>query len=62
MSGNKKSQWTMIKKLLGKNKEIVDDAYVYTEEGLKKEIMDYETEYTEKWRSSIYQKYEKTDF
>ena len=26
----------MIKELLGKNKEIVEDAYVYTEEGLKK--------------------------
>ena len=52
----------MIKELLGKNKEIVEDAYVYTEEGLKKEIMDYETEYIEGWRSSIYQKYEKTDF
>merc|ERR1711874_180348 len=78
MSGDKKSQWeekkneetwnngkkfwTMIKELLGKNKEIVDDAYVYTEEGLKKEIMDYETEYIEGWRNSIYQKFEKTDF
>merc|ERR1711874_271894 len=46
MSGNKKSQWeekkieetwkngkkfwTMIREILGKNKEIVDDAYVYT--------------------------------
>merc|ERR1711874_120062 len=49
MSGDKKSQWeekkieetwnngkkfwTMIKDLLGKNKEIEDEAYVYTEEG-----------------------------
>jgi len=78
MSGDKKSQWEkkkitetwkdgkkfwkMIKELLGKNKEIVDDAYVYTEEGLKEEIMDCETEFTENWKSSIYQRMEKTDF
>ena len=78
MSGNKKSQWEekkieetwnngkefwkMIKELLGENKEIEDEAYVYTEEGVKKEIMDYETEYIEGWKSSIYQKFEKTDF
>ena len=78
MSGDKKSQWEkkkieetwkdgkkfwkMIKELLGKNKEIEDDAYVYTEEGQKKEIMECETKFTEDWKSSIYQKMEKTDF
>ena len=59
---NGKKFWTMIKELLGKNKEIVDEAYVYTDEGQKIEIMDFEEEYSEEWRKSIYQKYEKTDF
>ena len=51
MSGDKKSQWEsekitetwkdgkefwkMIKELLGKNKELVEEAYVYTDDGLK---------------------------
>jgi len=63
MSGDKKSQWEkkkieetwkdgkkfwkVIKELLGKNKEIVDDAYVYTEEGQKEEIMECETKFIE---------------
>ena len=59
---NGKKFWTMIKELLGKNKEIVDEAYVYTDEGQKKEIKEFEDEYSEEWRKSIYQKYEKTDF
>merc|ERR1711874_494365 len=59
---NGKKFWTMIKELLGKNKEIVDEAYVYTDDGQKIEIMDLEEEYSAEWRNSIYQKYEKTDF
>jgi len=43
---NGKKFWTMIKELLGKNKEIVDEAYMYTE-GQKKEIMEFEDEYSE---------------
>ena len=59
---NGKKFWTMIKELLGKNKEIVNEACVYTYDGLKKEIMDCEEEYSEEWRRSIYQKYEKNRF
>ena len=78
MSGNKKSQWeekkiketwndgkkfwTMIKELLGKNKEKEEEAFVFTEEGEKKEILEYEGEYIDGWKSSVYQKSEKTDF
>ena len=78
MSGDKKSQWEqkkieetwkngkkiwkMIKELLGKNKELEDDAFVYTEEGLKKEIMECEANFIEDWKKSIYQKKDKTDF
>merc|ERR1711874_379915 len=36
IKNNGKKFWTMIKELLGKNKEIVDVAYVYTDEGQKK--------------------------
>ena len=58
MSGNKKGQWeekkiketwnngkkfwTMIKELLGTNKEKEKEAYIFTEEGVKKEIMEYD--------------------
>ena len=49
-------------RVIRENKEIVDEAYVYTDEGQKKEIMEFEDEYSEEWRKSIYQKYEKTDF
>ena len=75
MSGDKKSQWeekkigetwnnskkfwTMIKELLGKNKVVEEEAFVYTEEREKIEIMDYDTEYISSWKSSIYQKFEK---
>ena len=52
----------MIKELLGKNKELVDEAYVYTDEGLKEEILDCENKFTESWKDSIYQKMEKTNF
>merc|ERR1711913_158773 len=77
MSGNKKGQleenkinetwndgktfWTMIKELLGKNKEKEEEAFVFTEEGEKKEIMEYNKEYADGWKSSVYQKSEKTD-
>ena len=51
----------MIKVLLGKNKE-KEEAFVFTEEGEKKEIMEYNKEYADGWKSSVYQKSEKTDF
>ena len=78
ISGDKKSQWEkkkitetwkdgkifwkMIKELLCKNKELVYEAYVHTDEGLKEEIMDCENKFTESWKDSIYQKMEKTNF
>ena len=52
----------MIKELLEKNKELDDEAYVYTDEGMKKEIMECEESFIEDWKKSIYQKMEKTDF
>ena len=52
----------MIAELLGTTKKRDEETYVYTEEGIKKEIMTYTKEYIGKWKKEVYQKYEKTDF
>ena len=57
-----KKFWSMIKELLGKNKEKEEETFVYTEEGDKRKIMGYIKEYTEEWKSSVYQKSEKIVF
>ena len=59
---NGKKFWTMIKELLGKNKEKDEETFVYTMEGDKKEIMKYTKEYIDEWKKTVYQKSEKTDF
>ena len=51
-----KKFWTMIKELLGKNKEREEETYVYTQEGDRKEIMEISEEYVVKWKQTIYQK------
>ena len=78
MSGNKKGEWekkkveetwrdgkkfwTMIKELLGKNKERDEDTYVYTTEGDKREIMEISKEYINGWKQAVYQKTDRVDF
>ena len=57
-----KKFWKMIKELLGKNKELDEEAFIYTENGVKKEIMDCEDSFAQKWTDNIYQRLEKTDF
>merc|ERR1711913_92345 len=54
--------WRMIKELLGKSKEVEEEAYVHGEEGTKREIMTCEETFTSKWTEHIYQKLEKADF
>ena len=54
--------WKMIKELLRKNKELVEEAYIYTEDGSKEEIMDCEESFAQKWTDAIYQRMEKTNF
>ena len=76
MSGNKKVEWekkiietkkdgkkfwNMIKELLGKNKDRDEEAYVYTEEGMKKNINEIRDEYFNEWKKEIYQKTERVD-
>merc|ERR1711874_662893 len=72
MAGDKKSQWEkdkisetwkdskkfwkMIKELLGKNKYLVEEAYIYTEDGSKEEIMECEESIAQKWTDAIYQR------
>merc|ERR1712030_14527 len=56
-----KKFWTMIKELLGKSKE-KEDIYVYTEEGLKKDITEISEKYLSKWKQKIYQKTGRIDF
>ena len=57
-----KKLWQMIKELLGKNKELTEEAYIYTEDGLKEEIMESEESFAQRWTDAIYQKMEKTNF
>merc|ERR1711874_389209 len=56
-----KKFWVMIKELLGKKRELNDEAFIY-EEGMKKEIMTCEDTFTGKWTENIYQKLRKADF
>ena len=60
--GDSKAFWKMIKELLGKQKESTDEAFIFTEEGEKKEIGTYKKEFISKWTSQVYQKLEKADF
>ena len=57
-----KKFWKMIKELLGKNKEVEEETYVYNEEGEKQEIMTCENTFAQKWTDNIYQKLKKADF
>ena len=57
-----KKFWKMIKELLGKDKKDSEEAYIYTEEGVKIEIGLCRKEFISKWTSQVYQKLEKADF
>ena len=49
----------MIKELIGKSKEKDEEAYVYSEEGEKKNIEEMKDEYLDRWKKEIYQKTER---
>ena len=57
-----KKFWTMIKELLGKNKEKDEETFVYTTEGDKKEILEISREYIDGWKQAVYQKNRKGRF
>ena len=46
----------MIKELLGKNREREEDAYVYTQEEERKEIMEMSVDYVNKWKQPSFPK------
>ena len=52
----------MVKELLGRNKEKTEEAYIFTEEGEKKEIGICKKEFISSWTRQVYQKLEKADF
>ena len=54
--------WGMIKELLGKKKEREEEAYVYTEEGERREIMEIPDKFLGSWQENIYQKATRPDF
>ena len=54
--GDSKAFWKMIKVLLGKEKEDNGEAYIFNEEGEKKEIMECKKKFMERWTSQVYQK------
>ena len=54
-----KKFWNIIKDLLEKSKDKDERAYVYTEEGVKKNINEISEEYLSKWKREIYQKTER---
>ena len=56
-----KKFWSMIKELLGSNKE-KEDTYVYTQERDKSEIIEMSKEYIDSWKQTIYQKTGRIDF
>ena len=45
-----KKIWAMIKELLGQDKEKEEEAFVFSEEGEKKEIMEYTKEFIDNWK------------
>ena len=53
--------WGMIRELLGKNKE-EEEAYIYTDEGERKEIMEIPEKFIGSWLINIYQKATRPDF
>merc|ERR1712179_30579 len=57
-----KAFWKMIGELLGKNKEMTEEAYIFTEQGDKNEIMTCRRDFMERWTRQVYQKLEKADF
>ena len=78
MAGKKKSEWEkkkieetwkdgkifwgMIRELLGKKKEEEEEAYIYTNEGERKEVMEFNEKFIGSWLINIYQKSARPDF
>ena len=57
-----KKFWSMIRELIGKDREKEEEAYIFNENGEKKEIIEIKEEFTTSWKTNVYQKADKTDF
>ena len=57
-----KTFWRMIAELLGKDKNGNEEAFIFTEEGERKEIMKCRKAFIEAWTSKVYKKLRQTDF
>ena len=54
-----KKFWTMIKELIGKDREREEETYVYDDAGTRIEIMSMQEDFIISWRENIYQKAKK---
>ena len=48
--------------LLGREKDDNEETYIFDDEGEKKEIMDYKSQFLNKWITQVYQRLSKADF
>merc|ERR1711970_1234123 len=58
---NPQAFWKMIKKVTGKRKEEEEEAFIFNEEGERKEIREYKSEFLVDWTEQVYQKLQKAD-
>ena len=56
-----KKFWNTVKEILGKSKEREEEAYVFTEEGERKNVIEISNEYMNEWKKKIYQKTDRID-
>ena len=56
-----KKFWNTVKEILGKSKEREEEAYVFTEEGERKNVIEISNEYMNEWKKKIYQKTNRID-
>merc|ERR1711891_9931 len=59
---NPQAFWKIIKKLTGKSKNEEEEAFIFNEEGERKEIVEYKSEFLMDWTEQVYQKLQKADF
>merc|ERR1712055_1288766 len=57
-----KTFWKMIAELVGKDKNGNEEAFIFTEEGEREEIMECRRNFIDAWTSKVYQKLRKADF
>ena len=59
---NPQAFWKMIKIVTGRRKEEEEEAFIFNEEGERKDIMEYKSEFLVDWTEQVYQKLQKADF